>query len=98
MEQGVEYLLGVAIGFSVVPFFVLYLVYVLVTRRTVPIPFLLGGLVTAMALTFLVFLPASAWLGEDLLKTPVPMLSGIILSGAVISLLGRWKGKDSTPS
>ncbi|KPV40489.1 hypothetical protein AN478_06810 [Thiohalorhabdus denitrificans] len=92
MAHDAGYLLGMAIGFAVVPYFVLYLVYLLVTRRMIRIPLLLGGLVAAAGLTFLLFLAAGAWLGEDLAKTPVPMFGGVIIAGAVISLLGRWKG------
>ncbi|MFA9460866.1 hypothetical protein [Thiohalorhabdus methylotrophus] len=93
MGQGAAYLLGMAIGFSVLPYFVLYLVYVLVTRRTVAIPYLLAGMVAAVGGTFLLFLAAGAWLGEDLAKTPIPMFGGVIVAGTVISLVGKWKGK-----
>ena len=90
------YLLGVAIGFTVVPYFVLYLVFVLVTRRLVPVVYLLGGLPVAVALAYIANALGRQWLGQDLLKTPVPMFSGVLLAGAVISLLGKWKGRGSS--
>lgn len=88
------YLLGVAIGFTVVPYFVIYLIFVLVTRRLVPIPYLLGGLGVAVLLDYAANTLARQWLGEDLLQTPVPLFSGIILAAAVIHLLGKWQGRD----
>jgi hypothetical protein len=93
MAQGAQYLFGVAIGFTVVPYFVLYLIFVLVTRRLVRIAYLLAGLGLAVLLAFGVNTVAAQWLGEDLLKTPVPMFTGVIAAGAVISLLGKWTGR-----
>lgn len=87
------YLFGVAIGFAVVPYFLIYLIFVLVTRRLVPIPYLVGGLGVAVLLVYVANILARQWLGEDLLKTPVPLFSGIILAAAVIHLLGKWQGR-----
>ena len=96
MEAGDPlYLLGVAIGFTVVPYFVIYLIFVLVTRRLVPIPYLLGGMVVAVLLGYAANVLGRQWLGEDLLKTPVPLFSGLILAGAVIHLLGKWQGRGT---
>ncbi|MEF8792908.1 hypothetical protein [Thiohalorhabdus sp.] len=87
------YLLGVAIGFTAVPYFVIYLIFVLVTRRLVPIPYLLGGMVVTVLLGYAANTLARNWLGEDLLKTPVPLLSGVILAAAVIHLVAKWQGR-----
>ena len=85
MAHNLQYLLGVAIGFTVVPYFVLYLVHVVVTRSYIPIPRLLTGLVAAVGITAVVLMAGSAGLGEDLIRTPVPMFSGILASGADIT-------------
>jgi hypothetical protein len=95
-EQDPGYLLGVAIGFSVVPYFVIYLVFVLVTRRVIPIPTLLAGMLAAVVAALLVNLAGQAWLGGELLKTPVPMFGGVLSAAAVISLLGKWKGRPTS--
>jgi len=95
MPQDPGYLLGAAIGFSVVPYLVLYLVFVLVTRRVVAISYLLAGMAMAVALAFGANLLGHSWLGAELLKTPVPMFSGVVAAGAVISLLGKWKGRPT---
>lgn len=94
-ETDLHYLLGTAIGFSVIPYFVLYLVFVLVSRRVIPILYLLGGMAAAVGLAFAVNLAAHQWLGGDLVKTPVPMFGGVMAAGAVISLLGKWLGRPS---
>jgi hypothetical protein len=93
MSHDPSYLLGVALGFTVVPYFILYLIFVLVTRSTVRIPYLLGGMLAAVGLGYVAIYFGAGWLEEDLLKTPVPMFSGVISAGAVISLLGKWKGR-----
>lgn len=96
MEVSVPlYLLGVAIGFTAVPYFVIYLIFVLVTRTVVPIPYLLAGLVVAVLLAYGANILGRQWLGEDLLKTPVPLFSGVLLAAAVIHLLGRWQGREA---
>lgn len=94
-ELDFQYLVGIAIGSSVIPYFVLYLVFVLVTRRVVPILYLLAGMVAAVGLAFGINLAAHQWLGDDLLNTPVPMFGGVIAAGAIISLLGKWLGRPT---
>ncbi|HKJ70364.1 MAG TPA: hypothetical protein VKA55_01230 [Gammaproteobacteria bacterium] len=94
-EQGPQYLLGVAIGFTVVPYFVLYLVFVLVTRRVIAIPYLLAGMAGAVAAAFVIDLLGYAWLGADVIKTPIPMFSGVLIAGGAIHLLGKWLGRPT---
>ncbi|HKL77373.1 MAG TPA: hypothetical protein VJ985_03275 [Gammaproteobacteria bacterium] len=93
MSHDPSYLLGVALGFTIVPYFILYMIYVLMTRRTIPILHLLGGMLVAIGVGYVAITLGAGWLEEDLLKTPVPMFSGVISAGAVISLLGKWKGR-----
>ena len=95
MAHDPQYLLGVALGFTILPFFILYLVHVLVTRSYIRISRLLAGLVAAMGLSTLVLMAGSAGLQEDLMQTPVPMFTGILVAGTVITVLGGWRGHRS---